>query len=73
MTIPENLQTTSGLLIFMHDVILLPEAVPYDNTAFLQQFQRNILLANSGDPDQMPNSLASNWVLHCLHMNHKKG
>ena len=40
---------------------------------FCNKFQRNILLANSGDPDQMPNSLASNWVLHCLHMYHKKG
>ena len=28
--------------------------------------------ANSGDPDQMPHSVASDLGLHCLPMSHKK-
>ena len=27
---------------------------------------------NSGDPDQMPHSVASVLDLHCLHMSHRK-
>ena len=30
------------------------------------------LEANSGDPDQMPQNVASDLGLHCLHMSHKK-
>ena len=30
------------------------------------------LVANSGDPDQMPRSAASDLGLHCLAMSHKK-
>ena len=30
------------------------------------------MLANSGDPDQMPRSAASDLGLHCLPMSHKK-
>ena len=30
ITFPENLQITSGLLILLHGVILLPEATSYD-------------------------------------------
>ena len=28
--------------------------------------------ANSGDPDQMPHSVASDLGLHCMPMSHKK-
>ena len=31
-----------------------------------------ILLANSGDPDQMPHSAVSDLDLFCLHIPHKK-
>ena len=31
-----------------------------------------ILLANGGDPDQMPNFVASDLGLHCLPMSHQK-
>ena len=31
-----------------------------------------MLLANSGDPDQMPRSAASDLGLHCLFKSHKK-
>ena len=30
------------------------------------------MLANSGEPDQTPHSAASDVVLHCLRMSHKK-
>ena len=29
-------------------------------------------VANSGDPDQMPHSAASDYGLHCLLISHKK-
>ena len=32
----------------------------------------NILLANSGNPDQTPRSAASDLGLHCLPMSHKR-
>ena len=32
----------------------------------------NILCADSGDPDQMPRSAASDLGLHCFPMSHKK-
>ena len=31
ITFPENLETTSGLSIFLHGVISLPDATSYDN------------------------------------------
>ena len=31
LTFPENLLTTSGSLILMHDVLSLPDATPCDN------------------------------------------
>ena len=35
-------------------------------------FDRTIMLANSGDPDQTPSSAPSDLGLHCLPMSHKK-
>ena len=35
-------------------------------------YSKNILQANSGDPDQTPHSVASGLGLHCLHMSQKK-
>ena len=40
--------------------------------SFLFKFQKNLLLANSGEPDQTPQFAASDLVLHCLPMSHKK-
>ena len=40
--------------------------------SFLLKFSKNILSANSGDPDQMPRSAASDLGLHCLLVSHKK-
>ena len=34
---------------------------------------KNILKANSGDPDQTPHSVASDQGQHCLPTSHKKG
>ena len=31
ITLPENLQTTSGLSILLHSVISLPDATSFDN------------------------------------------
>ena len=39
---------------------------------FFFKFNKNVLCANSGDPDQTPHSAASDLGLHCLHMSHKK-
>ena len=39
---------------------------------FLFKFQKNILLANRGDPDQTPNPAASYLGLHCLPVSHKR-
>ena len=39
---------------------------------FSFKFSLNILLANSGDPHQMPHSVPSDLGLHCLPMSHKK-
>ena len=38
----------------------------------LFKFQLNTLEVNSGDTDQTPRSVASDLVLHCLRMSHKK-
>ena len=35
-------------------------------------FIQDIQLANRGDPDQTPRSVASNLGLHCLPVSHKK-
>ena len=40
--------------------------------SFLFKMKENIIEANSGDPDQMPHSAASDLGLHCLTMSHKK-
>ena len=42
------------------------------NFSFLIKLKNNILLANSGDPDQTPHSVGSDLGLHCLSMSHKK-
>ena len=34
ITVPENLQTTSGLSILLHGVISLPDVILYDKTVF---------------------------------------
>ena len=39
----------------------------------LFKFEWNSQSANSGDPDQMPHSTASDLGLHYLPMSHKKG
>ena len=39
---------------------------------FYSSFNRKKLQANSGDPDQMPHSVASDLGLHYLRMSHKK-
>ena len=36
------------------------------------KFKKKPLLANSGEPDQMPCFVASDLVLHCLPMSNKK-
>ena len=36
------------------------------------QILKNILQANSGEPDQTPRFAASDLVLHCLPMSHKE-
>ena len=36
------------------------------------QIFKDFLYANSGKPDQMPRFAASDLVLHCLPMSHKK-
>ena len=40
--------------------------------SFLFKIQNKLPFANSGEPDQMPHSAASDLVLHCLLMSHKK-
>ena len=39
---------------------------------FYSTFKRNFCKQNSGEPDQMPRFVASDLVLHCLPMSHKK-
>ena len=39
---------------------------------FHSNFKKVILQANSAEPDQTPRSAASDMVLHCLSMSHKK-
>ena len=39
---------------------------------FLFEFLKTLLYANSGEPDQTPRFAASDMVLHCLLMSHKK-
>ena len=39
---------------------------------FLFKFEKKLLYANRGEPDQMPRFAASDLVLHCLPMSHKK-
>ena len=39
---------------------------------FIQFFIEHSVLANSGEPDQTPHSVASYLGLHCLSMSHKK-
>ena len=41
LTFPENLLTTSGLLILMHDVLSLPDATPCDNKIKVQKIRKN--------------------------------
>ena len=38
----------------------------------LFKIKKNIISANSREPDQTPRSVASEHGLHCLHMSHKK-
>ena len=40
--------------------------------SFLFIFLKKLLSANSGEPDQTPRFAASDLVLHCLPMFHKK-
>ena len=37
------------------------------------KFEKKLLYAYSGEPDQTPRFAASDLVLHCLPMSHKKG
>ena len=41
--------------------------------SFLLKFQKKLLFEDSGKSDQMPRSVASDLVLQCLPMSHKKG
>ena len=41
--------------------------------SFLFKFQKKLLSANSGEPDQTPHFAASDLFLHCLPKPHKKG
>ena len=41
--------------------------------SFLLKFQKKLLFADSGKSDQMPRFVASDLVLQCLPMSHKKG
>ena len=40
--------------------------------SFLFKSQKKFRFANSGEPDQTPQFAASDLVLHCLPMSHKK-
>ena len=40
--------------------------------SFLFKLQKKLLLVNSGDPDQTRHIVASDLVMHCLPMFHKK-
>ena len=40
--------------------------------SFLLNFFKTLLFANSGEPDQTLHFAASDVVLHCLRMSHKK-
>ena len=40
--------------------------------SFLLKILKKLLFANSGEPDQTPHYVASDLVLHCLLMSHKK-
>ena len=40
--------------------------------SFLFKFKKKFLQATSREPDQMPSIVASDLVLHCLPMSHKK-
>ena len=39
---------------------------------FLFKFEKKLLYANRGEPDQMSHFAASDLVLHCLPMSHNK-
>ena len=39
---------------------------------FYSKFKRKLLFVNSGEPDQTLHFAASDLVLHCLPMSHKK-
>ena len=39
---------------------------------FIQILKETSVFANSGEPDQTPSFAASDLVLHCLKMSHKK-
>ena len=41
--------------------------------SFLFNYLKKLLFANSGEPGQTPHFAASDLVLHCLSMSHKKG
>ena len=40
ITFPENLQTTSGLSILVHDFISLPEATSYDELSYTRGIRK---------------------------------
>ena len=42
------------------------------NFSFLFKIQKKLQFAQIGEPDQMPHFAASDLVLHCLPMSHKK-
>ena len=53
ITFPVNLQTTSGLSILLHGVILLPDATPYDKSNYI--IYKNINNSRKGPPASGPN------------------
>ena len=44
----------------------------YKNSGEPDHFSKKLLYKNSGEPDQTPRCAASDLIMHCLSMSHKK-